>query len=306
MFLPLRTTTRSPDRLPVRDGGVDRRLHRRLDRPGHRRRSVRFRADLPPRHDPGDGLGRASPRARHGDRDALLTIVTSMFLHGGFMHLFGNMMYLWIFGDNVEDAMGHWRFAIFYLLCGAVAGLTHAAVEPASQIPTIGASGAVSGVLGAYFMLHPKRGRLDPRLLHADPLPRVGRARSLDRLPGAQRAHGRPGRRAGSHGTPISAASPQARCWWCRSRSAACRSSTGVSSARAGRRPTSRRPRPRPPEWGRGRSRPPTRSPTPEADGDAPWQEPPAARPNGGDPQDPSGSRGPWGRRPRGPWSRKD
>ena len=87
-----------------------------------------------------------------------LTIVTSMFLHGGFMHLFGNMLYLWIFGDNVEDAMGHWRFAIFYLLCGVVAGLTHAAVEPASQIPTIGASGAVSGVLGAYFMLHPKRG----------------------------------------------------------------------------------------------------------------------------------------------------
>ena len=87
-----------------------------------------------------------------------LTIFSSMFLHGGFWHLFGNMIYLWIFGDNVEDAMGHWRFAVFYLLCGAVAGLTHAAVEHASQIPTIGASGAVSGVLGAYFMLHPRRG----------------------------------------------------------------------------------------------------------------------------------------------------
>ena len=87
-----------------------------------------------------------------------LTIVTSMFLHGGFWHLFGNMIYLWIFGDNVEDSMGHWRFALFYLLCGTVAGLTHAAVESASQIPTIGASGAVSGVLGAYLMLHPRRG----------------------------------------------------------------------------------------------------------------------------------------------------
>ena len=87
-----------------------------------------------------------------------LTVFTSMFLHGGFWHLLGNMLYLWIFGDNVEDAMGHWRFALFYLLCGAVAGLTHAAVEPASQIPTIGASGAVSGVLGAYFVLHPRRG----------------------------------------------------------------------------------------------------------------------------------------------------
>ncbi len=87
-----------------------------------------------------------------------LTVFTSMFLHGGFWHLLGNMLYLWIFGDNVEDAMGHWRFTVFYLLCGAVAGLTHAALEPASQIPTIGASGAISGVLGAYLMLHPKRG----------------------------------------------------------------------------------------------------------------------------------------------------
>ncbi len=86
-----------------------------------------------------------------------LTIFTSMFLHGGFWHLFGNMLFLWVFGDNVEDAMGHGRFALFYVLCGAVAGLTHAGLDPASQIPTIGASGAVSGVLGAYLMLHPKR-----------------------------------------------------------------------------------------------------------------------------------------------------
>ena len=126
-----------------------------------------------------------------------LTIVTSMFLHGGFWHLFGNMLYLWIFGDNVEDAMGHWRFAIFYLLCGAVAGLTHAAVEPASQIPTIGASGAVSGVLGAYFLLHPKRGVWILVFFMPMPLPRLGRARALDRLPGLQRADRRPGRRRG-------------------------------------------------------------------------------------------------------------
>ena len=87
-----------------------------------------------------------------------LTLFTSMFLHGGFMHLLGNMLYLWIFGDNVEDAMGHWRFAFFYLLCGVIAGLAHAVLDPTSQIPAIGASGAISGVLGAYLMLHPKRG----------------------------------------------------------------------------------------------------------------------------------------------------
>ena len=87
-----------------------------------------------------------------------LTVFTSMFLHGGFWHLFGNMVYLWVFGDNVEDSMGHLRFACFYLLCGAVAGITHAVADPSSVIPTIGASGAVSGVLGAYFMLYPKRG----------------------------------------------------------------------------------------------------------------------------------------------------
>ncbi len=86
------------------------------------------------------------------------TLITSMFLHGGFWHLAGNMLYLWIFGDNVEDAMGHWRFLVFYLLCGVAAGLLHLAADPSSQVPTIGASGAISGVLGAYFVLHPKRG----------------------------------------------------------------------------------------------------------------------------------------------------
>jgi membrane associated rhomboid family serine protease len=87
---------------------------------------------------------------------AWLTIVTSMFMHGGFGHLLSNMLFLGIFGDNVEDAMGHRRFVVFYLVCGAVAAMTHVFVAPAATTPMIGASGAVSGVLGAYLLLHPK------------------------------------------------------------------------------------------------------------------------------------------------------
>ncbi|MEW6684688.1 MAG: rhomboid family intramembrane serine protease [Candidatus Edwardsbacteria bacterium] len=83
-------------------------------------------------------------------------ILTAMFLHGGFMHLFGNMLYLWIFGDNVEDVMGHFRFLIFYLLCGFIASFTHIISAINSAIPSIGASGAIAGVLGAYFLLYPK------------------------------------------------------------------------------------------------------------------------------------------------------
>ena len=86
---------------------------------------------------------------------AELSIVTSMFLHGSWMHLGGNMLYLWIFGNNVEDAMGHVRFAIFYLACGAAAALAQAAQDPSSTIPMIGASGAIGGILGAYLLLHP-------------------------------------------------------------------------------------------------------------------------------------------------------
>ncbi len=85
-----------------------------------------------------------------------VSIFTSMFLHGGFFHLGGNMLYLWIFGNNIEDAMGRSRFLIFYLICGIVAVYSHAWFEPASRIPMIGASGAVSGVLGAYLLLFPK------------------------------------------------------------------------------------------------------------------------------------------------------
>jgi membrane associated rhomboid family serine protease len=86
---------------------------------------------------------------------AWLTIFSSMFLHGGWMHLIGNMLYLWVFGNNVEDSMGHGRFIVFYLLCGLLAALTQAVLNPDSEIPMIGASGAISGVLGAYLLLHP-------------------------------------------------------------------------------------------------------------------------------------------------------
>jgi membrane associated rhomboid family serine protease len=83
------------------------------------------------------------------------TVLTSMFMHGGWMHLLGNMLYLWIFGDNVEDSMGHGRFLVFYVLCGVAAALAQAMPEPGSIVPMVGASGAISGVLGAYLLLHP-------------------------------------------------------------------------------------------------------------------------------------------------------
>jgi membrane associated rhomboid family serine protease len=84
------------------------------------------------------------------------TIFTSMFMHGGLLHLGGNMLFLWIFGDNVEDSMGRVRYLVFYLLSGVAAALTQAWIEPASTIPMVGASGAISGVLGAYILLHPQ------------------------------------------------------------------------------------------------------------------------------------------------------
>ncbi|HEX3430157.1 MAG TPA: rhomboid family intramembrane serine protease [Rhizomicrobium sp.] len=84
------------------------------------------------------------------------TIFTSMFMHGGLLHLAGNMLYLWIFGNNVEDAMGHARFALFYLACGTAAALTLAFIDPSSRIPMVGASGAISGVLAAYVLLFPR------------------------------------------------------------------------------------------------------------------------------------------------------
>ena len=83
------------------------------------------------------------------------TLITSMFLHGGWMHLGGNMLYLWIFGDNIERAMGSARFLVFYMICGIVAGLAHIAFAGGSTIPSVGASGAISGVLGGYLLMFP-------------------------------------------------------------------------------------------------------------------------------------------------------
>lgn len=94
-----------------------------------------------------------------------MTILTSMFLHGGWMHLIGNMLYLWIFGNNVEDVMGHGRFILFYILCGTAAVFAQAIPDPQSDIPMVGASGAISGVLGAYLLLYPHA-----RILVAVPL----------------------------------------------------------------------------------------------------------------------------------------
>jgi membrane associated rhomboid family serine protease len=84
------------------------------------------------------------------------SIFTAMFVHGGFFHLAGNMVYLWIFGDNVEDRVGRGRFLAFYLICGAIAALAQALPDTRSTVPMVGASGAVSGVLGAYLMLYPR------------------------------------------------------------------------------------------------------------------------------------------------------
>lgn len=85
-----------------------------------------------------------------------LTLLTYMFFHGDILHLAGNMLFLWVFGDNVEDAMGHLKFLLFYLACGVFAGLMHAWIDPTSEIPLIGASGAVAGVIAAYLVLHPR------------------------------------------------------------------------------------------------------------------------------------------------------
>lgn len=101
-------------------------------------------------------FGQASLRQEAVAIPAILTLVTSMFLHGGWMHLLGNMLYLWIFGNNIEDAMGHGKFVVFFILSGILAALSHAFTDPSSQIPMVGASGAISAVLGAYLLLFPR------------------------------------------------------------------------------------------------------------------------------------------------------
>ena len=87
---------------------------------------------------------------------SLVNVVTSMFVHGGFAHLAGNLLFLWIFGDNVEDRLGHGRFLAFYLVCGFVAAFAQAALDPESLVPMVGASGAIAGVMGAYLVLYPR------------------------------------------------------------------------------------------------------------------------------------------------------
>jgi membrane associated rhomboid family serine protease len=86
----------------------------------------------------------------------ILTPITSMFLHGGWGHILGNALFFWVFGNNIEDSMGPGRFLVFYLLCGLIAAATQVLVQPASPVPTVGASGAISGVLGAYLVLYPR------------------------------------------------------------------------------------------------------------------------------------------------------
>lgn len=91
-----------------------------------------------------------------GPAPIYLTLLSSMFMHGSLMHLGGNMLYLWIFGDQIEDLLGHWRFLAFYVVCGLVADFAHILPDPGSVIPTLGASGAIAGVLGAYLVKFPR------------------------------------------------------------------------------------------------------------------------------------------------------
>jgi len=115
---------------------------------------------------PGEVLGRVRPGTevavgggfgcRLGGGGAWFTVATSMFLHGGWFHLLGNMWFLWIFGNNVEDSMGRGRYLVFYLLCGLLAAAAQVMAEPGSPVPMVGASGAISGVMGAYLVLYPK------------------------------------------------------------------------------------------------------------------------------------------------------
>ena len=86
----------------------------------------------------------------------ILTPFISMFLHGGWGHLLGNALFFWVFGNNIEDSLGHFRFLVFYLICGLAAAIAHILAQPASPLPTVGASGAISGILGAYLVLYPR------------------------------------------------------------------------------------------------------------------------------------------------------
>lgn len=100
--------------------------------------------------------GGGDAEVRVEQHSAWLTLFASIFMHGGWVHIVGNMLFLWIFGNNVEDRMGRWRYALFYLVCGVIAALTQLLADPSSGIPNIGASGAIAGVLGAYLVLYPR------------------------------------------------------------------------------------------------------------------------------------------------------
>ena len=104
---------------------------------------------------------------------AFLPLFTSMFLHAGFFHLLGNMLFLWVFGDNVEDFFGHFRYLLFYLVCGIGAGLLHALFNLPSSVPAMGASGAISGVMGAYILLFPRARILTLVFVFLLPIPAV-------------------------------------------------------------------------------------------------------------------------------------
>jgi membrane associated rhomboid family serine protease len=103
-------------------------------------------------------IGDAKLRLHAGPTPIYLTLFSAMFMHGDWGHLLGNMLYLWIFGDNVEDRLGHARYILFYLLCGVLASFTHIYFGPRSVVPSLGASGAIAGVLGAYLVLFPHQG----------------------------------------------------------------------------------------------------------------------------------------------------
>ncbi len=105
---------------------------------------------------PAHFFGQGAPAPGIPSIPSTMTIFTSMFMHGGWMHLAGNMLYLWIFGDNIEASLGHKRYLLFYLLCGVAAALAQGFAAPGSDVPMVGASGAISGVLGAYLVLHPR------------------------------------------------------------------------------------------------------------------------------------------------------
>jgi len=125
-----------------------------------------YQASLPPQ--PGEALvfqygaipalifGRADLPEGFVSIPPYATLLTSMFLHGGWMHLIGNMLYLWVFGNNIEDVMGHAKYIVFYLACGILAAMSHALTDTSSAVPMVGASGAISGVLGAYGLLFPR------------------------------------------------------------------------------------------------------------------------------------------------------